>query len=894
MKEQFFLLDAIGFVFRSYFAITPMTNQQGASTHALFGFIRSILKLIKDFDPKYLVAVFDGKDNSKSREEIYSEYKSNRKELPDDLGPQIGLAVEFCKMYGIPVLQIPGIEADDTIASITKWLEEKHQTTYICSSDKDLCQLVTKNTFILNTFKENLIIDEEKVKETFGVRPDQIVDLLAIMGDTSDNIPGIPGFGPKTAAKLLEEFGSLSNLLKNVDKVDSKKKQETIRDNEDLAKLSHKLATLHLDAPFPKDKEFFKLKEPDIEVLAHFYKEMNFKSLLKDLMHSDLFESKEPKKEELECIYHTVDTEEKLQELISHLKDQEEIVIDLETTDIKPMAAKIVGMGLSALENTAYYIPFNLDLSESFILSKLKPILEDPKKKFIGHNIKYDYHVLKNSGIDLKNIYFDTMIASYLLNSESNRHNLDLLSLEILSKKKIPIEDLIGKGKKQISMKEVPIDLITNYCCEDVVCTLRLKNIFEKELKEKNLEKVFREIEMPLVPVLISMERAGIFVDTKKLTEMSEYLSKEISKLQNTIYQECGEIFNLNSPKQLSEVLFQKMGITPVGKKGTSGFSTSASVLEELEANYPVCRKILAYRALEKLRSTYVDSLPEQISPKTHKIHCTFNQSVAATGRLSCQDPNLQNIPTRTEEGKKIRYAFTPEDPENWSFISADYSQIELRILAHLSQDENLIAAFNQNEDIHKSTAALVFNVPKEAVTKEMRDMAKAVNFGILYGQQAFGLSQQLGISVQEASKFINTYFETYPSIKSFLESCKEKARETGVATTFTGRQRPIVDIHSKNGMLRAAAERLAVNTPIQGAQADIIKMAMIKIDHMLKKHPEYGHMILQIHDELIFEVPNEHVEKVKKEIKQIMETIVNLCIPLTVDVSIGKNWGEC
>lgn len=892
MTPSIYLVDAVGFLFRSYYAITPMTNAEGASTHALYGFIRSIQKLIKDFSPNYLVAVFDGPDNSASRTELYAEYKSHRKEMPSDLGPQIGLAIEFCKLFGISVLQVGGVEADDTIASIAKWIEKKHFKTYICSSDKDLCQLVNEHTFLINTHKDNLLIDKEKVVELFGVAPEQIVDLLALMGDASDNIPGVPGIGPKTAAKLLAEFGTLKNLLSHTSKIDSEKRRELIETHEKEALMSYELALLNLNVEFPHEVSFFELKKPQKSSLVSFYKTMNFKSLLKDIIQHVDVEGDSFKKEE-DCHYTAVETIQDLLKLRDKLLSCKEICIDTETTSVQPMLATLVGMGFGVEEKKAFYVPCLGKLSLEEILSVLKDVLEDRSKVFIGHNIKYDAHVLKNHGITLSPHFFDTMIASYLLNSESNRHNLDLLSLEIFDKKKIPIETLIGKGKKQISMADVPLPLITEYCCEDVDYTLRLKHLFEKLLEERGLMKVFKEIEMPLVPVLFSMEEHGMHVDKEKLLSMSLFLNKEIGALEKSIFEECGETFNLNSPKQLGEVLFVKLGISPPAKKSGPPLSTSASVLESLQEKHPVCRKILAYRGLEKLRSTYVESLPEQIHPKTGNIHCTFNQSVAATGRLSCQDPNLQNIPIRTEEGKKIREAFIPSK-KGWSFLSADYSQIELRILAHLSQDPTLIKAFKHHEDIHSSTAASVFNVDQNDVTKEMRDMAKAVNFGILYGQQAFGLSLQLGISVQQASKFIHTYFEKYPKVKIFLDSCKEEARKSGLATTFTGRQRPIVDIHSKNPVLKAAAERLAVNTPIQGAQADIIKMAMIKIQEKLTKHPELGFMVLQIHDELLFEAPDEHLSELKKIVVSCMENIVHLCIPLTVDVAVGKNWGEC
>ncbi|MEI8301423.1 MAG: DNA polymerase I, partial [Chlamydiota bacterium] len=806
----FYIIDALGFLFRSYYAITPMTNAKGDSTHALYGFIRSIQKLIKDFNPDYLIAVFDGPGNSDSRKKIYADYKSNREAMPADLAAQLALALKFCDLYGIPVLQIPGIEADDTIGTITKWLENSNHTVYICSSDKDLCQLVSDHVFILNTHKNNLILDKQKVKEIFDVRPDQIVDLLAMMGDSSDNIPGIPSFGPKTAAKLLHEYGSLKELLAKVDTLENKKRQETIKTHQEIALLSQQLATLNFNIPIPQDKQFFAKKPFKQDDLICFYKEMGFNTLLKELQPvMPQAPSQDSKPENYLCI----DTKEKLESLVKTLSLAKEIAIDTETTNIHPMQAELVGIGLCIKPAEAYYIPTNSNLNIKEILQALKPLLANPAISFIGHNIKYDCHVLKNYDIEIATIGFDTMLASYLLNSQSHKHGLDHLALTLFEKTKIPIEDLIGQGKNIRSMTDVPLELITKYCCEDVDYTLRLKQLFAPQLIQQNLLSIFETIEMPLLPVLASMERHGMYVDPKELAELSVYLNAHIQTLEKTIFEETGEVFNLNSPKQLSHVLYEKLKIPLLTKKGASTPSTSADILESLQEKFPVCKHILKYRGLEKLRSTYVESLPEQILPSTHKIHCTFNQSVAATGRLSCQNPNLQNIPIRTEEGKKIRHAFKPSSPSS-SFLSADYSQIELRILAHLSQDETLLNAFRQGEDIHRFTASLVFNVSQKDVSQEMRHLAKAVNFGILYGQQAFGLSQQLGISYSEASQFITTYFERYPKIKSFLDTCKQKSHETGLATTFTGRQRPLIDIHSKNPALKAAAERLAINTP--------------------------------------------------------------------------------
>jgi DNA polymerase I len=886
--NKIFIVDAVNFLFRSYYAIAPMTNARGESTNALFGFIRSIYKLIHTFSPDYFIAVFDGPDNKKSRTQIYSEYKSHREGMPEDLVPQLGWAHTFCEVAGIPYLSVPGVEADDTIGSITKWMEKKEKKIYLCSSDKDLCQLVSDCVFVINPHKDNLLIDKKKVKELFGVHPEQIVDYLAITGDASDNIPGLEGFGPKTAVSLLEEFGTLEEILDHPEKLSGKKK-ETVLKGKEIALISKQLATIYTEVDFPHDEAFFHLKTPDLSQVKAFYQQMGFLSLLKELGED---ETPRAQKEEKPCHYTLVDDKQQLIELIEYLKQEKEICIDTETTDVRPMLANMVGIGFGVRPAEAWYVPCNGKLGKKTVLSLIKPLFEDPHIRLIGHHIKYDEHILLNEGIPLKQIAFDTLLASYLINPHTQKHNLDDLTLQTYGKVKIPIEDLIGKGKNQITMDQVPLDKITAYCCEDVDYSLRLKEHFEDKLDKLALKEVFEQIELPLIPILTQMERSGIFVDVKQLALLSEDVKKKLKKLEQKIYDYAGETFNLNSPKQLSKILFEKLGIKPP-KKTTTGFSTAADVLESLQEEAPIIKEIIDYRTLEKLRSTYLDALPEQINPHTHRIHCTFNQSVAATGRLSCQDPNLQNIPVRTEEGKKIRFAFRPQHSRD-RFISADYSQIELRLLAHLSEDPTLIKAFLSGEDVHKFTASLVFGVPLDEVTAHMRYQAKTVNFGILYGQQAFGLAQQLGISYQEAETFIHTYFERYKKVKEFLKFCKESTRKTGRAITLTGRQRPIPEIGNKNPSIRAAAERLAINTPLQGTAADLIKLAMIRVDALLKRHPGEGVMILQIHDELLFEVPEAKAKPLSLKIKREMEEVFKLNVPLVVDISIGENWGEC
>lgn len=881
--KKLFIVDALNFLFRSYYAISPMTNPQGESTNAVFGFIRSVYKLIQDFSPDYFIAVFDGPDNKESRTAIYADYKSHRKEMPKDLGPQIEKAHRFCLAAGIPYLSIPGVEADDVIGSIAKWMETQGVEVVLCSSDKDLCQLVSSHISIINPHKDNLLINQEKVRELFGVTPEQIVDYLAIRGDASDNIPGLEGFGPKAASSLLNQYGSLEKILDSSHDF-SGKKRETLEKDREIALLSKQLATIQTHIEFPHEETFFHLRVPHLSEIKAFYKEMHFLSLLKELGEDPSVTKRGD--------YQLVDTEEELKHLVEMLQQEKTVCIDTETTSVHPLTADLVGIGLGIAPEKAWYVPVNGSLGKTLALSLLKPLLESSTIGWVGHNIKYDLHVLKQVGISLQTIDFDTILASYLITPHLQRHNLDELTLEKFGVVKIPITDLLGKGKEQKTMASVPLPQVCHYCCEDVDYTLRLKELFQSELQTLKLEAVFKQIELPLIPVLARMESHGIFCNVKQLETLSQELKKEIEHLEEQIFKLAGETFNLNSPKQLSHILFEKMGITPP-KKTTTGFSTASAVLESLREEAPIVEEIIRYRTLEKLRSTYVDSLPSQINPKTHRIHCTFNQSVAATGRLSCQDPNLQNIPVRSEEGRKIRQAFEPEDPHS-SFISADYSQIELRLLAHLSEDPSLLKAFHNQEDIHAYTSSLVFDIPLKEVTAEMRYRAKAVNFGILYGQQAFGLSKQLGISYSEAETFIKTYFERYPQIKEFLQFCKESAQKTGRSVTLTGRQRPIPEIHSKNPSLKSMAERLAINTPLQGTAADLIKIAMIQVDAHLIKYPKLGKMILQIHDELLFESPDTQLADLSAQVKKIMEGVFTLNVPLVVDISIGKNWGAC
>lgn len=880
-----YIIDASGFLYRSYFAIRNMTNNEGESTNALFGFIRSLQKLQKDFPLENLVAVFDGPKNGKSREAIFSDYKAHRAKTPPDLYYQIDWARHWCDLAGVSNLSVPEVEADDTIGAIAKWAEEQEIDVFLCTSDKDLCQLVNSKIKVLNTFKENLILDDKGVEAQFGVRPDQIVDFLALTGDASDNVPGVQGIGAKGAAKLLNEFGTLENLLSNLDKVSAKKTKEALQANIENALISKKLVSLIPNVPFPKETAFYQLKTPNADELKAFYQKMNFASLLKDL---DAAHPKDVKKGD----YELVNSEQAFKALIKTLEGADEICFDTETTSENPLRADLVGLSFAIEEGKAWYVPLNGALAPSKILGALKPIFENPKKGFYGHNVKYDLHLLKNVGIDLKRLSFDTILASYILNAHERRHNLDYLALTEFEKVKIPIQDLIGKGKGQLSMREVSLEKISEYACEDADYTLRLKKKFEAELKERGLYSLLVDLELKLTPVLARMERHGIFLDKDKLSPLKDSVIEQLDNLSKEIMEMAGEEFNLGSPKQLSHILYEKMGIHPP-KKTETGFSTDADVLEKLSLDYPICMKILEWRSLEKLRSTYIEKLPLDINPRDSRVHPTFNQAVAATGRLSCQDPNLQNIPVRTELGREIRAAFRPEK-KGWSYLSADYSQIELRLLAHLSGDKALIEAFEHNEDIHQRTAAEVMGVQLDQVTKEMRRQAKAVNFGILYGQGDFGLARELGISRKEANDHIRRYFERFPTVKIFIETCKEEARKTGRAKTLTGRERLIPEINSKNQMIRSQAERLAVNTPLQGTSADLIKFAMIRIDQKLKELETLGYMILQIHDELLFEIPDEEIPLFQELVPRYMQSVYDLKVPLIADVAIGKNWKEC
>lgn len=894
--QKLFVVDASGYLYRSYHAIQGMTNARGESTNALFGFIRSLQKLVKDFSPEHLVAVFDGPRSVEKREALYAAYKAHRKEMPGDLRYQIQWAKEYCKLMGIAQLSVEGVEADDTLGSVAKWAEEQGCEVYLCTSDKDMTQLVTDQVRLLNTFKDNQLLGPKEVEQIYGVPPRLMIDWLAITGDASDNIPGISGFGPKTATLLLQQFGSLEAILTQPEKLSGKKK-ETVEKEADQARLSRQLVTIDIHVPFPRDRDYFKLRARDLPGLQAFYADMNFNSLLRELgqglQQLTQQPGQQPAPQTVASRHHLVDDPVALHQLIQFLRHQSLICLATEATGNRPLNLTLIGIGLGVGSGKTWFIPANGALGLQAVCAALKPIFEDPKIGFYGHNVKSDFQVLANAGLQLQRLNFDTLLASYLLSSHQRRYALEDLALELLGKhQKMSLVSLLGKGRQQMRLADIPADKLAQYNGERVDDICRLRQVLSQSLEQRGLRRVFTEVELPLLPVLARMERNGIFVDALRLKQMSIEINAQIGSAAEAVYQLVGEEFNLNSPRQLSQILFTKMGIKPP-KKTATGHSTSADVLEALAVNYPLARKMLDYRSLEKLRSTYIEALPNEINPHTGRIHPTFNQTVAATGRLACQDPNLQNIPVRTVEGRKIRSVFRPQ-LQGWSFLSADYSQIELRLLAHLSEDPGLLEAFERHEDIHAHTASSVFGVPLAEVTQEQRYQAKAVNFGVIYGQQAFGLSRELGIDVKAAAAFIDRYFTRYPRVREYVNACIAQAQLSGRAATMTGRERLIPEIHSQNSHLRSAAERLAVNTPLQGSAADLIKMAMITVDEQLCQHGYQAKMILQIHDELLFEVPDSEIQAVTALVKKAMEEAMQLKVPLVVDVKVGKNWEEC
>ena len=894
-RKTFYLIDGSSYIFRAFFGIRQqLSTSKGFPTNALYGFINMLQKVIRDEKPDYLVIAFDSPEKT-FRHKIYPDYKANRDAPPKELSLQFPFFEPLVDAYGIPSIRQPGFEADDIIGTLSKKGEQEGLEVFIVSGDKDMMQLITPHVHMLDTMKNKKFMDKDVV-EKFGVGPGQVIEVMGLMGDSSDNIPGVTGVGPKTAGELIRKFGSIRSLYKRIDEVEKKKVKEKLERDKDSAFMSLELVTIDTEMNLDFDLNLMKLGKTDNGKLKKMFEEFEFVSFL-DSSDGDLSKSELPKdKKVISSKYKTILTEKDFIDLLKKLAIEKQFAFDLETTNKRPVWARAVGISFSFKEGDAYYIPLTHrylgvpnQLSLEMVCEKLKPIFESKEIKKCGHNIKYDLIVLANEGIFLDGINFDTMIASYLLNPSSRTHGLDALSMEYFGHKNLTYKEIVGAGNKEIGFDEVDVELATEYAAEDSDMTWRLKAKLEPQL-ELPIFKLYQEIELPLLEVLAEIELNGIYVNQKKLIELSIKIEKELLDLEKEIYLLANEEFNINSPKQLSVILFEKLNL-PVVKKTKTGYSTDVSVLELLAVDHKLPKQILCYRQLAKLKSTYVDALPKEILKKTGRVHTSFNQTIAATGRLSSSSPNLQNIPIRSEMGKEIRKAFEAEGER--VLLSSDYSQIELRILAHLSEDKVLINAFNKGEDIHARTAADVFGLSIGNVDEESRRMAKAVNFGIIYGLSAFGLSRQLNIGMKDAKNFINQYFALYSSVKGFMDKTISEARENGFTLTMYNRRRYLPDLTSSNRQVRESAERVAINSPIQGSAADLIKIAMIQLSLSIKKLNLKSKMILQVHDELVFECPIEEKKVMESIVRKEMEGVCKLLVPLVVDIGWGKNWNE-
>lgn len=904
MKKRLFIIDGHALCYRAYYAFirNPLVNSDGQNTSAIFGFARMLLRLIADQKPDYLVVAFDPPKKS-FRFAMYPEYKANRQKMPDDLRSQIDEIKKMIETLGIPRIEEADFEADDVLGTIAKKYASGDVEVMLVTGDKDAYQLVGEGVRIYANKKgisEYEVYGPKEVEEMLGVRPDQVIDYMALVGDASDNVPGVKGIGEKTAQKLIAEFGSLDGLYGRIDEVRGKQKDTLAREKE-MAYLSRDLVTVRTDLPIRHDISEFGFKGISPDAAVPYFTKLEMTSVIKDFFGADAGQgagaAKEKAEEKIEKNYRIIRTETELEEMIGLIRKAGEVSLDTETTSLSPVEAELVGMSFSIREGEGWYLPllsrgmFSEEyLDPALSLPRLKPLLTDPKVRKIGQNIKYDLLVLVNYGIELAGVSFDTMVASYLLSPNDRRHNMDDLAEKYLNYRTITFKELVGAGKSAIPVEEVPLDRISEYAIEDADITYRLYNIFKRKIDDEDLLKLFNEIEMPLVPVLADMERAGVKIDIayfKKLEVKNRDLLKQV---EERIYADAGQAFNINSTRELSHVLFDTLRLKPQRKTKT-GLSTDIRVLESLQGSHPIIDHLISYRSLSKLKNTYIDALPKLVSPKTGRIHTSFNQTVVATGRLSSSDPNLQNIPVRDEMGKGIRRGFVPE--KGHVLLSADYSQIELRVAAHLSGDANMIRAFNDGIDIHAMTASSVFGVPIGEVTPDMRRQAKVINFATIYGVSPFGLSQQAEIGVKEAAEFIRIYFETYPGFKKFIDETIEFARANGYVKTLLGRKRAIDEIDSDTSFRREGAERVAINTPIQGTSADMIKIAMINISDDIKMKKMKTRMIMQVHDELVFEVPEDELDAAKKMVVDRMEHALDLAVPVKVDVGVGKNWEE-
>jgi DNA polymerase-1 len=875
-----FLIDGNSYVYRAYYAIRELSNSKGLPTNAIYGFTNMLLKIIREKKPDGVVVSFDSPVPTE-RHRIYEEYKAQRPEAPGDLIEQFPHIRRIISAFNIKIFEVPGYEADDVLGTIAKKAASQGMEVFIVTGDKDMLQIVGEKIKVYDPMKDR-VFDEEYVREKFGLGPERIPEYMALTGDAVDNIPGIKGVGEKTARELLTQFTGLEDLLMNTDRIKKERLRILVSGNKDIVRLSQKLATLDTSVPVDIDAEELLLQEPDWPLLLSLFREFEFGSLMK-LIPSGISG---------EITYETVLSLTRLEHIASLV--EEEFAFDVEATGRNPVTAELVGLSLCIQKGNAFYVPVSHtyhgvphQILETDLIRILSGALEDRKIAKIGHNLKYDIMVLRKNGVYVSGPLLDTMIASYLLNPNKPNHSLEEVALEYLSSRKKTFNEVLA-GRSTFS--EVSIEEATPYACNDAHLSLELREILFDRLRENNLENLYLSIEMPLLYVLADMEMAGVRIDSDKLEGISKELEREIEGIGRRIYFLAGEEFNINSPKQLSRVLFHTLGFQP-GKKTKTGFSTEMGVLEDLAESHELPREILTYRSLTKLKATYIDVLPALINPKTGRVHTSFNQTITSTGRLSSSEPNLQNIPVRGEWGRRIRETFIAEKDN--LLISADYSQVELRLLAHLSNDQGLIDAFRNDLDIHSRTAAEIFGIPEEKVTTDLRRIAKTVNFGVIYGISPFGLSETLSISRDEAKKYIEQYFRRHPGVKNYIENSIHEARNNGYVTTLFGRRRAIPEIRSKNASVRQQGERLAMNSPIQGTAADIIKIAMIRILEKFTERRLKAKMILQVHDELLFELPESELETVTGIVRKEMEEVITLAVPLRVDMNYGKNWAE-
>ncbi len=898
-KPLLLLFDGNALIHRAFHALPPLTlSKTGEMVNAVQGFASTLLKVLNEIKPTYWAIAFD-RPTPTFRHEKFQDYKAQRPKAPDELVSQIKRVHQLVDVFHIPTFEIDGYEADDVLGTLSKQANQKNVDTLIVTGDNDMLQVVSPGTKVMSPrrgFSDTVIYNEAGVEEKYGIHTEQLADLKALTGDPSDNIPGVPGIGEKTAAKLLNQFGSIDEIYRHIDEISPERLQKLLRDHKSQVLQNIELATIVTDVPISLNLDSCRVSSYDRQKVVDLFRELGFVQLLSRLPEEIEETTTVAKgKPELPTNYTTIDNEGALDELVAKLSGADEFAVDLETSSKDVMTAELVGISLSSVPGEAYYVPVGhrglsqiSQLPLSQVVAKLKIVLENKKIPKIAQNGKFDMTVLAEHGINLENLTFDTMIAAYLLGEKSI--GLKALAFTRLGVEMTPITDLIGKGAKQLSMAVTAIEQVCDYACADADITLRLKTVLDAELRQEGLWQLFNEVEMPLIPVLVTMERNGVGLDVELLRDMSNSLGKEMLRIEKDVYNSLGHMFNINSSQQLSRILYEELNL-PKPRKTKSGYSTEAAALQDLKGTHPIIELVLQFRQLAKLKSTYLDAFQSLVNPKTGRLHTSFNQTGTTTGRLSSSEPNLQNIPVRGELGGRIRQAIVAEP--GWCLMSADYSQIDLRVLAHLSNDPELIATFLRDEDIHAATASRVFNVATGNVTSEMRRVAKTVNFGVIYGMSDYGLEQATEFSREEAGQFISAYFDKYPKVRDYIERTKNQAREMGYVQTVMGRRRYIPEIKSPNRQVREAAERMAVNMPVQGTSADIIKIAMVNLHREMEKRNLRSKMILQVHDELVFEVPTDEIELMKELVSRIMPHALKLVVPLKIDIKLGKNWAE-